>query len=260
MSLRKRGGTWWVDVLLPTGSEYADCWDCQQSPRARISRPAQVGAVAIAKFGEKPRRTWNEAVVRWLKEQSHKATAERRRDQFRWLDQHLGRQGTRHHHRAMIDQITDAKLARGFQQRHGKSAAGVVARNSAQMRQRLGMAGPCPAGAHAEGVSPAHTVSGAREEAQRLLAELPEHLADMAEFSLFTGLRRGERHRLDVDASGPGATLAWIDPDQVKPRKVFRCRSNAEPRPSLAKLGKHATHVFSFRGSRSRQVSTKAWY
>ena len=28
-----------------------------------------------------------------------------------------------------------------------------------------------------------------REEAQRLLAELPEHLADMAAFSLATGLR-----------------------------------------------------------------------
>ncbi len=30
-----------------------------------------------------------------------------------------------------------------------------------------------------------------REEAQRLLAELPEHLADMAAFALATGLRRG---------------------------------------------------------------------
>ena len=29
----------------------------------------------IAHLGEKPRRTWNEAGVRWLKEQSHKATA-----------------------------------------------------------------------------------------------------------------------------------------------------------------------------------------
>jgi hypothetical protein len=27
----------------------------------------------IAQLGDKPRHTWNEAVVRWLKEQSHKA-------------------------------------------------------------------------------------------------------------------------------------------------------------------------------------------
>ena len=44
----------------------------------------------IAKLGEKPRRTWNEAVVRWLKEKSHKATANADVNTLRWLDTFLG--------------------------------------------------------------------------------------------------------------------------------------------------------------------------
>src|SRR6202007_502348 len=74
MSLRKRGGAWWVDVVAPDGE--------------RIRRTTGTGNKALAqefhdrfkselwrvgRLGDKPRRLWNEAVVRWLKEQSHKA-------------------------------------------------------------------------------------------------------------------------------------------------------------------------------------------
>ncbi|WP_304308279.1 tyrosine-type recombinase/integrase [Pseudacidovorax intermedius] len=55
--------------------------------------------------------------------------------------------------------------------------------------------------------------------------------------------------------------LAWIHPDQAKARKAILVPLNAEATALVAKqLGKHATHVFSFRGSRITQVSTKAWY
>ena len=67
----------------------------------------------IAKLGEKPRRTWNEAVVRWLKEQAHKATIETDKMHFRWLDSHLGSKPLEAISRNVVDRITDAKLAEG---------------------------------------------------------------------------------------------------------------------------------------------------
>ena len=46
-----------------------------------------------------------------------------------------------------------------------------------------------------------------QDEAQRLLAELPEHLADMAAFSLATGLRAANVTGSAVVAGGFGATV-----------------------------------------------------
>jgi hypothetical protein len=67
----------------------------------------------IAKLGEKPQRTWNEAVVRWLKEKSHKATLKGDVNALRWLDTFLGGKDLATISRATLDQIADEKLARG---------------------------------------------------------------------------------------------------------------------------------------------------
>ena len=51
--------------------------------------------------------------MRWLKEQSHKATAQEDKAKLRWLDQHLCGKELDTINRALIDRITDAKLAGG---------------------------------------------------------------------------------------------------------------------------------------------------
>ena len=100
-----------------------------------------------------------------------------------------------------------------------------------------------------------------REEAQRLLAELPEHLADMAAFSLATGLRASNVTGLQWSQVDVVRRLAWIHPDQAKARKAIPVPLNAEAVALIGtQVGKHLTHVFSFRGQPITQVSTKAWY
>jgi integrase len=55
--------------------------------------------------------------------------------------------------------------------------------------------------------------------------------------------------------------LAWIHPDEAKARKAIPVPQNAEAAALIGKqVGKHRTHVFSFRGKSIVQVSTKAWY
>ena len=100
-----------------------------------------------------------------------------------------------------------------------------------------------------------------REEAQRLLAELPEHLADMAAFSLSTGLRASNVTGLQWSQVDLAKQLAWVHADQAKARKAIPVPLNAEAVLLVRRrLGKHATHVFSYHGSPITQVSTKAWY
>jgi len=67
----------------------------------------------VVHLQQKPRHTWNDAVVRWLKEQSHKVTAGEDVSKLRWVDQFLGGKPLDTITRALIDRITDAKLAQG---------------------------------------------------------------------------------------------------------------------------------------------------
>ena len=100
-----------------------------------------------------------------------------------------------------------------------------------------------------------------REEAKRLLDELPPHLADMAAFSLATGLRRANVTGLQWTQLDLVRRVAWIHPDQAKARKAIAVPLNAEAVSIIRRqVGKHPTHVFSYRGKPIRQVNTKAWY
>lgn len=100
-----------------------------------------------------------------------------------------------------------------------------------------------------------------REEAQTLLAKLPEHLSAMATFSLATGLRRANVTGLQWTQVDVVRRLAWIHPDQAKARKAIAVPLNADAVALLRKrVGTHPTHVFSFQGKPIVQVSTTAWY
>ncbi len=113
----------------------------------------------------------------------------------------------------------------------------------------------------AHGVRKGRGGARATVEALKLLDALPSHFADMAAFSLATGLRRANVTGLQWSQLDLNRRLAWIHPDQAKARKAIAVPLNAEAVAIIQKRsGQHATHVFSFRGRPIRQVSTKAWY
>ena len=100
-----------------------------------------------------------------------------------------------------------------------------------------------------------------RDEAERLIAELPEHLAAMAQFSPGNRVATGQRHRA---CSGRRWIWRgdWRGFIRIRPR---RRKAIAVPLNAAAvvvirsQIGKHSTHVFSYRGKPVRQVNTKAW-
>jgi integrase len=99
-----------------------------------------------------------------------------------------------------------------------------------------------------------------REEADRLIATLPEHLAAMVRSSLETGLRRSNVTGLEWSQADLARRTAWIHPDQAKARKAIAVPLSAAAVVVMREqIGKHSTHVFSFRGKPVHQVNTKAW-
>ena len=99
------------------------------------------------------------------------------------------------------------------------------------------------------------------DEAKRLLAELPENLADMTYFALATGLRRGNVTHLEWEQVSLPRRTAWIHPDQSKSRKAIAVPLNNDAMAVLnRRVGRHPIFVFTYKNKPVTQTSTKAWY
>ena len=261
MSLRKRGGTWWVDVAAPNGERIRRTTGTANKALAQELHDRTKSELwRIAKLGEKPRHTWNDAVVRWLKEKSHKATVKGDVNLFRWLDPFLSGKDLAIITRATLDEITDEKLAQGCSNATVNRTLGLLRAILRKCVNDWEWLDKAPSVRMLK--EPARRIRFlTHDEAQRLLAELPEHLADMAAFSLGTGLRAANVTGLQWNQVDLARQLAWIHPDQAKARKAIAVPLNAETMALVRKqIGKHPTYVFSFCGRPIKQVSTRAWY
>ena len=261
MSLRKRGGTWWIDVAAPNGERVRRSAGTANKALAQEFHDRLKSELwRITHLGQKPHRTWNDAVVRWLKEQSHKATAKEDVTKLRWLDKYLGGKDLTTIARSLLDHITDAKLAQGHSNATVNRTLELVRAILRKCVNDWEWLDRSPKVRMLK--EPTRRIRFlAREEAQRLLQELPEHLADMAAFSLATGLRASNVTGLQWSQVDLNRRLAWVHPDQAKARKAIPVPLNAEAVALVRKqLGKQLTHVFSYKGRPITQVSTKAWY
>ena len=98
------------------------------------------------------------------------------------------------------------------------------------------------------------------EEAIRLIKELPSHLADIAAFSLATGLRKSNVTGLQWSEIDLVRRHALIHPDQAKTRKAIPVPLNEMAIEIIRKqLGKHQQFVFTYKGNHIIQCNTKAW-
>ncbi|MFC1536998.1 tyrosine-type recombinase/integrase [Pseudomonadota bacterium] len=261
MSLYKRESTWWVDIISPTGERVRRSTGTDKKSLAKeFHDKLKTDLWRISKLGEKPRRLWNEAVVLWLKEQSHKATIEEDKSKLRWLDQFLGGKHLDTIDRELINKITEAKLGQGVTNATVNRTLEVLRAILRKCVNEWEWLDRAPQVRMLK--EPKRRIRFlSQEEAGRLLAELPEHLSDMASFSLATGLRQSNVTGLQWSQVDLTKRLAWIHPDQAKARKAIPVPLNKGAVNVIRKQqGKHPTHVFSFRGNPVTQVSTKAWY
>lgn len=211
------------------------------------------------RLGVKPRHSWKEAVVLYLRETGHKASSACDQAHLRWLDRFLGNLFLDEINRQLIDQIREARLSDGVK-------PATVNRLLETLRAVLNRAV-----SEWEWLDKAPRVRMLPEpdrrirwltpsEAERLLAELPEHLAAMACFSLETGLRRSNVTGLQWSQVDLDRRQAWVHADQAKGRKPITVPLSAVAVEVLRQqLGKHETHVFSYLGKPVIQANTKAW-
>jgi integrase len=211
------------------------------------------------KLGSKPRRTWEEAVVKFLEETTHKRTHERDKSILRWLDGVLGGKHLDEIDRALVDQIkaTRAKIATQSTANRYLAVIRTVLRKACHEWEWVERVPKVALFREKEG----RIRSLTQEELGRLLANLPPHLADMALFSVATGLRQGNVRELEWSQVNLELRHAWITPDKHKNGRAHAVPLNEVALAVLTRqVGKHATHAFTYHGHPIANVSTKAWW
>ena len=211
------------------------------------------------RLGIKPKRQWNDAVVRYVDETKHKASQVSDLYHLRWLDKYLNGVELQTINRDFLEKILKAKQAEGVANSTVNRVLEVVrgllrkACNEWEWIDRVPAVRMLP--------EPKKRVRWiTRNEADRLVDALPTHLADIVRFSLETGLRRSNVTGLQWSQVDLVRRMAWIHPDQAKARKAIPVPLSTVAVLTLRKqIGKHHTHVFTYNGKTITQVNTKTW-
>lgn len=259
MSLFKRGKTWWIDFTTPSGERIRCTARTDNRTQAKELHDKLIAeAWRVGKLGDKPQRTWDEAALRWLHETEHKASHLQDVKQVAWLQQFFrGR---------YLSEITRDFIAEIAEIKRKESTGSTANRYLAMIRAILRRAAlewewidkPPRIRLYPEPKRRVRWLTP--EQARKLLAELPEHLADMVRFSLATGLRQRNVSRLEWSQVDIGRRAAWIHADQAKARKAIAVPLNVTAVEVLKRqAGKHPQYVFTFHKRPIGQVHTKAW-
>ena len=212
------------------------------------------------KLGSKPRYKWEDAVIRWIGETKHKATQHDDLMHLRWVDVYLRNKELTSISRDDIDIITTNRLSEGASNATTNRTLAVIRSILIKAAQEWEWIDRHPKIKLLP--EPKRRIRWlTQEEASRLIAELPEHLAAMARFSLETGLRQANVTGLTWQQVDLDRKCAWIHPDQAKAKKAIPVPlSQAAVSIIKEQTGKNKEFIFTYKGNRIIQVSTKAWW
>lgn len=259
MSIYRRGEVWWIGFTKPDGQRVRRSSETSSKQAAQeLHDRLKAEAWRKGHLDEKPKYTWEDAVLQWLKEKSHKASLEKDKEIFRSVDRYLGGRRLRDIDRTLLFQILEAKEA--------SASKATANRHMALVRAVLRRA--CEVWEWIDKVpkAPMFQVQTGRirflssEERERLFQVLPDHLIPLVRFSLATGLRQRNACRLEWKNVDLERRCAWVHADESKNKRPIAVPLNADAMAVLRGCqGKHEGFVFTYRGKPVWWVGTKAW-
>lgn len=259
MGLSKRGDVWWIDFTTPNGQRIRRSAGTDDEAQAlEYHDRLKVQYWEEQRLGVKPDRSWQDAAVRWVKETSYKRTHGKDIAKLRWLDRYLGHLMLSQVTRDVVDAIGERK-AKATSQANANRYLALI--RSILRRAKFDWEWVD----HIPKVQLFREPRGrirflSQEEARRLLTELPEHLRDMAQMALSTGLRARNVSFLRWDQVDMRRRVAWIHPDEAKAGRAIGVPLNEDALEVLRRrLGRHGDYVFTYKGRPVAQLSTHAW-
>lgn len=261
MSLYKRKGSpcWWISIAHNGRRIQRSTGTSDKAKAKEYHDKLKASLWDQARLGVKPVHTWNDAVVKWSKEASHKATFADSLIHVRWLDKYLNGMNLADINRDLLDEITEARKAKGVSNATVNRTLEVVRailRKAAfewEWLDRVPKVRMLP--------EPKRRVRFLiQDEAARLICELPAHLAAMVRFSLETGLRQRNVTHLEWSQVDLKRRRAWIHPDQAKAGKAIPVPlTKAAIAVLQEQMGQHDKYVFTYQQRPVKQPNNWAW-
>jgi integrase len=259
MSLYKRDNTWWIDFTTVSRERIRCSADTGNKLEAQeFHDRLKAASWRVERLGERRQYTWDDAAAKWLDETSHKRTHHDDELKLRWLKQYLGG-------KLLTDVTRDVVAAIGARKRAVASPA-TANRHLALIRAILRRARD-----EWEWIENAPKIKLYREakrrvrwitpeQAQALLAELPEHQREMVLFALATGLRQGNVTGLCWSQIDLARRTAWVHGEDVKNGDDLHVSLNDLAMNVLwRQQGKHPERVFTYKGKPIHWANTRGW-
>ncbi|MBK9662085.1 MAG: tyrosine-type recombinase/integrase [Nitrosomonas sp.] len=251
---------WWIATKLPNGKRIRQSagTENRQDAEALLAK-IRLEAFREHHFGFKPQRSWQEAVVRYLAIKVNLRSFKDVQRICRKLDPFLGH--------LILDQITGDviwSVIQGVLAKGNKPAT--VNRYLALIRSLLRMARD--EWQWIDAMPKIRFLTGeterdrwlTREEADRLIAVSPPHLAALIRFALATGCRAREITGLEWNRVDLARRTAWLN--QTKNGTPRGVPLNLDAVIVLEKqLGKHPQFCFTYFGAPIRwEITNSAWH
>jgi integrase len=257
---RRDSRFWWIDVVLPSGKHV--CLSARTENRAEaeaLLARLKADSFREAAFGIKPRRTWQEAVVRYLTLKASLRSIEDVRRIFRKLDPYLGTRDLNEIDGDLVWKVVQGELAKGNRpatvNRYLATMRALfrVARDEWQWIDRFPKIRLLPGEVERDRWL-------TREEAQRLIAASPPHLSALIRFALATGCRAREITGLEWSRVDLERRHAWLD--QTKNGTPRGVPLNGDAVAVLeGERGKHPRFCFTYRGKPiAWELTNNAWH
>lgn len=260
MALWKRAGIYYVKLTAPDGTLLRRTTGTTDRTKAEEYHDKLKAELwDLARLKQKPKRTWDEAALRWLKEMAHKKSYRGDVQRIRWFTPHLRGKTMDQVSRDMIDRIVSRRLARRSDRTKDLYVALIRAIFRKAMRDWEWLEN-IPAFKTYEKGGKVRVRFLTHDQANNLLERLPAHQREVVMFALATGLRQGNILGLTWDRVDMTRRMVTIEHGDTKNGEALGVPLNDVALGVLGRQrGKHRTHVFTFRGDRLRSANNRAW-
>ncbi|OSI18385.1 integrase [Neisseria dumasiana] len=255
---RRGNGVWYIDFTTPSGKRV------RRSARTKDKKSAEElrdklkhDAWRVSQLGEKPKRLWDEAALKWLKEKAAKRSIEDDKSKIRMLTQFRGVYLHHIDNEFVMNVVGNLNCKDSTKNRYLSLIISIL--NAAAKKWKWIDKAPYIE-KYKENEGRVRWLKPA--EAQRLIGVAkPRYFADLIIFSLNTGLRQSNVLNLKWSQIDLDRKVAWCYPDEMKAGRALGVVLNEAAIEVLRRqIGKHSDYVFvNKRGNPIVGINSRYW-
>jgi len=255
---RKKSNNWYFKFTINGKTTYRSSGTRNKLKAQEIADKVKADTWETTKGGEREKFLWQQAVNKYLQESSKKSIAD---DEYilNWLYPFLNDKYLHEINKTLIEEIITAKLTEKVSKsRVNRITTLINTILNKAMNEWEWISSKPHIRKFKEPTIRIRWIS--REEANKLIIELPDHLSAMMRFTLATGLRESNVLGLEWSQVDLQRKFSWIHPDQAKSAKAIGIPLNDDAIKVLnEQIGKHTSRIFTYNGKITKKAGTAAW-